>query len=114
MRGINQADLLQRFNMYFLGVRRIVASLTFLHDLLHNCLDCPPLLDSINFHVPRISSCSFVPFYCGKARTNIYLKSPIYLMCKNANDYCADCDLFVTKSFHTISGHLYRLPSLPV
>jgi hypothetical protein len=43
MRGINQADLLQRFNMYFLGVRRIVASLKFLHDLLHNCLDCAPL-----------------------------------------------------------------------
>jgi hypothetical protein len=40
MRGISQADLLQRFNMYSLGVGRIVASLKFLHDLLHNCLDC--------------------------------------------------------------------------
>jgi hypothetical protein len=35
-------------------------------------------------------------------------------MCENANDFCADCDLFVTKSFHTISGHLHRLPPLPV
>jgi hypothetical protein len=77
MRGINQADLLQRFNMHSLGVRRIIAaSLKFLHDLLHNCLDCPSY---INFHVPRISSRSFVPFYCDKARTNIYF-SPIYLM----------------------------------
>jgi hypothetical protein len=56
MPGINQADPLQRFNMYSLGVRRIVVSLKFLHDLLHNCLDCPPLLEYINFHVPRISS----------------------------------------------------------
>jgi hypothetical protein len=47
MRGISQADLLQRFNMYSLGVGRIVASLKFLHDL-H---DSPPLLDYINFHV---------------------------------------------------------------
>jgi hypothetical protein len=90
--------------MYSLGVRRIVASVKFLHDLLHNCLDCPSLLDYIN--VPRISSRSF---YCDKARTNIYIKSPIYLMCKNANNYCADCDLFVTNSFHMISGHLYCL-----
>jgi hypothetical protein len=30
-----------------------------------------------------------------KVRTSIYIKSPIYLMCKNANDYCADCDLFL-------------------
>jgi hypothetical protein len=109
IQGIDQAVLLQRFNMYSLGVRRIVASVKFLHDLLHNCLDCPPLLDYINFYVPRISSRSFVPFYCDKARTNIYIKSSIYLMCKNANDYCADCDLFVTNSFHMISGHLYCL-----
>jgi hypothetical protein len=58
--------------MYSLDVRRIVASLTFLDDLVHNCLDCPPLLDYINFHVPRISSRSFVHFYCDKARTNTY------------------------------------------
>jgi hypothetical protein len=68
IQGIDQAVLLQRFNMYSLGVRRIVASVKFLNDLLHNCLDCPPLLDYINFYVPRISSRSFVPFYCDKAR----------------------------------------------
>jgi hypothetical protein len=48
---------------------------------------------------------------CCYDKKNIYIKSPIYLMCKNANDYCADCDLFlfVTNSFHIISGDLYCL-----
>lgn len=93
VRGIEYNCLLERFDFVSLDLRRKCASLSFLYKLLHHKIDCPELLAQINFYTPRLQSRQNVFFYNNRARTNILLKSPIYVMSENYNNICQLCDI---------------------
>lgn len=93
-RGCDQTYLLNRFNFDSLQFRRQFYSVKFLYLLIHNRVDCPPALSQLNFLVPRAASRNPLTFYCQPARTNIMLKSPIFVICSNYNSICDTCDIF--------------------
>lgn len=92
-RGIDHSELLHRCHLHSLEIRRFGFSVTFLHKLLHNNLACPLLLSKIPFHVPRLHCRTHSSFYCKRNRTDIMLKSPIFVMCKNYNTIANLCDI---------------------
>lgn len=52
--SFNHSDLLEIFEMLSLGKRRQLAYLVLLYDMLHSSLDCPDLLQQINFLIPDL------------------------------------------------------------
>lgn len=92
-RGINYSYLVERFNFTSLDIRRKCASLSFLYKLLHHQIDCPDLLAQMNFYIPRLQSRQNIVFYSSRARTNILLRSPIYVMSENFNNISDLCDI---------------------
>lgn len=92
-RGIDNDYLLQCFNLQSLEARRKYYSLSFLHKLLHNEIDCSDLLSALNFLVPRQQSRQYLTFHIDTARTNVFFKSPIHTMCINFNSISHLCDI---------------------
>lgn len=92
-RGIDNNYLLQCFNLQSLETRRKYNSLAFLHKLLHNEIDCSDLLAALNFLVPRQQSRQNLTFHIDTARTNVFFKSPIHVMCINFNSISYLCDI---------------------
>nr|CAI5870437.1 unnamed protein product [Callosobruchus analis] len=95
--GFPQTSLLCRFNIQSLEIRRVCAALTFLYKLLHNQVDSCDILSQLNFSVPGANTRSFNTFYCDRARTNLYIKSPIYFMCNSFNCISSKCDINADK-----------------
>lgn len=93
VRGVPYIPLINRFELVSLDLRRKCAFLTFLYKLLHNQIDSPELLGQLNFSVPRLSNRHNLTFYCNTPRTNMLLKSPVYVMCSNFNKLCHVCDI---------------------
>ena len=95
-RGVNQLDLLNRFNFLPLKNARTCASLLFLYKLCNNCIDCPELLVKLNFLVPRVSTRNTDLFYLNTPNTNLFKKSPLYQTCSHYNTVHnqANIDLF--------------------
>lgn len=91
--GINHVELLNRFNMQALQVRRNVSLIRFLYNLLNNKIDCSILLAKIKFRISRGNSRQQALFYCDTPRTNILTKSPINLMCGLYNKIGNSCDI---------------------
>lgn len=85
IRGYDHRMLLQSFNITSLAARRGVRSVTYLYDLLHNRVDSPALLEHIPFKASSIITRRDVTFYCPAPRSNVLLKSPIYMICQNFN-----------------------------
>lgn len=92
-RGYNHEILLSRFDVPSLQSRRIMNSVTFLYNLLHNKIDCSSLLELINFRVPQFNARQNNTFYIPNARTNVLKKSPIYVMCQNFNNISNQSDI---------------------
>lgn len=92
-RGVAYEILTSRFNIQTLHFRRHCASISFLYKLLHGGIDCSALLSQINYYVPGFNSRSTAVFYCSRARTNLCLKSPLYVMCSNFNKISHLCDI---------------------
>ena len=94
VRGVDQMQLLSRFNELPLSTRRQIQSIKFLYKLLHNAIDCPFLLNEVSFRVPRIGSRHRADFSLDLARSNIVQQSPIYLMCSSFNTISNICDIY--------------------
>lgn len=92
-RGIDQEYLLGRFNLHSLQYRRTLAAVIFLYKLLHSKIDSSDVLAYIQFRVPSVNTRLNVTFACPIARTNLILKSPIYLMCNAFNQISGECDI---------------------
>lgn len=92
-RGYDHKLLLERFKIQPLHTRRILHSLSFLFKLFHANVDSPSLLGSFNIRVPRFGSRDDCMFYCQNARTNVLVKSPIYVMANNYNHISRHCDI---------------------
>ena len=93
MRGIAHSVLTSRFDKQTLGHRRLLSSLTFLYNLLHNTVDAPILLYMLHFQIPRQNLRINQTFYCNNARTNTLVKSPMYVMSDNFNKIAHLCDI---------------------
>nr|CAH7765605.1 unnamed protein product [Callosobruchus chinensis] len=111
-RGTEYSILLNTHSFVSLNTRRILNSLGFLHDLLHNNIICEYLLSKISFHVPLRSSRHSLTFYCDVSRTNVMRKSPVTVMCTNFNSLSDICDINLsTKNqlFERLLAHTHNL-----
>ena len=86
-RGVDYAALLLRHDIQSLQMRREIRSRTFLDRLVQGFIDCPSLLSSVMFHVPRISSRAVAVYRTPSARTNVGIRAPIGHMTRNANRF---------------------------
>lgn len=91
-RGYDNQLLLREFSMTSLETRRGVLGVTFLHKLLNNKIDCPELFRFIRFYVPQYRARHVPMFSLPFPNLNVMLKSPFYVMCKNANLVSNECD----------------------
>lgn len=91
--GTPQVNLLNRFCMDSLLVRRTICCLTFLWNLLNNFIDCPQILYTLSFLTPRLSCRSHDFFYIAPPRTNIRMNSPIIRMCTTYNSVHHSVDI---------------------
>lgn len=100
-RGTNHLQLLNRFSLLPLELKRIIMHLKFLYGLLHNQIDSIALLESVNLRVPFFQSRSQLTFTYKTPRINAMYNSPVQRMCRYFNIYCSSCDIFY-QTFNSI------------
>ena len=66
-------------------------------------MDCSELFSVLNFRTPRESERFCRLFDCPRARTNIMLKSPLFIMTNTFNRIANECDIF-RDSLGTVLG----------
>lgn len=94
VRSFDQSKLLDEFEISSLNFRRIIAWITFLYKLLHGKIDAPHILSRISIHVPRSNLRFSIDFKLSQCRTNVGIKSPLNIICKNANLIGHQCDIY--------------------
>lgn len=92
-RGYPNGLLLREFESISLAKRRILAALIFLIKLVRGNIDCAALFSQIQFRVPRPGSRYDGVFLCPQPRTNIMLKSPVFVMTRSFNLICREFDI---------------------
>lgn len=92
--GIPERELLRRHSVCSLEDRRTVSQLKFLHNILHNKVDCSDILNQLNFLVSRAAARQADTFYVPTPRTNICKFSPISRMCNAYNAHQERFDIF--------------------
>lgn len=110
LQGIPYHTLIERHDMLSLNIRRKIATLIFLWKLMHSKIDCNDLVQQFNFYVPRLNTRVNIFFRCKTARTNLYLKSPLYSMCSLFNSICHTCDLATSTQKEIIEIAHLNLP----
>lgn len=95
--GFPQETLLEKFELLSLSDRRMHFSISYLHKILHNTLDCSELLGKLNFHVPQFPSRQVQCFYLPTARTNILKYSPLHNLCLSYHNRQPEFDIFCSK-----------------
>lgn len=91
--GADNNVLLNMFNLNSLKTRRDCAAVGFIYNLINYNIDCPFLLNKVNFLVPRLESRQNNTFLCNTVRTNVMTKSPICNMCNIFNNISRLCDI---------------------
>lgn len=85
-------------NQYYmldtLECRRHIISVMFLYNLVNLNLDNEDLLSYFTVRIPREGLRGSVSFFCGTARTNCLVQSPVYRMCRLYNQCCSHLDIF--------------------
>nr|CAI5844474.1 unnamed protein product [Callosobruchus analis] len=92
-RGANHSNLLAKFDVQPLELRRDNYGLKFLYKLVHSEIDSGYLLSKLNFYVPKPSSRRCCTFYQSMPRTNLLAKAPLHVMCSNFNSVSEHCDI---------------------
>ena len=72
-------------NLDLLSVRRDVAKATFVSDLLQSSIDCPEILQLVDFNIRRRSLRTHYFLRIPRARTNYGQREPITSMCRVFN-----------------------------
>lgn len=93
-RGYANELLREEFQVMSLEKRRIVSSLKFFVQLINGKVDCALLLDQIRFRDRRPGCRYDVAFWCPQARTNVMIKSPLYVMTSCFNKVCSEFNMF--------------------
>lgn len=89
---LNKFNLLSRFNIDTLDLRRKLTSITFVYKSPHSRVDSSELLSPINSFIRPVNTRKSRAFYFDRAR-NLYLKYPIYRMCHEFNAICDSCGI---------------------
>lgn len=92
--GTDNNTLLARFELLSLDNRRTYNSCLFAYKLVNHLIDCPELLAQLNFRIPQQNTRNELCFYPPTPRLNTMIKSPIYSMCNNFNQFCSTSDIF--------------------
>lgn len=88
-------DRLRHFNMVSLVVRRNILDIIFLYKVVRNLIDCPNILNKINFRVPRKIPRYPVPlFNTPCARTNIRAHAALCRLPEAYNKISKEIDIF--------------------
>lgn len=94
--GIDQGQLLARFNCVSMARRRDMQGVLFLFKLLNGLIDSSDILQKIYFRASTASTRSTSLFYFPSARTNVLMFSPLYRMCRSYEEVEEDIDIFNT------------------
>lgn len=90
------SDILRELNLLSLEHRRVVLDLCFLHKLINGNMNCPEILQLINFNLndrrTRNSELFKIPFH----HTNYGQNEPISRLLRTANSFHKNIELFGT------------------
>lgn len=100
--GYEHDRLLDEFGFLSLAQRRKIIGLGLLHGLVNGVVNCPYLLQCLNFNIPRTSGRRFVVFYTECPRTNVLKNSPMSRLCTLYNSLAEHCEL------HGLSSYTFR------
>ena len=84
-RNVDYDTLLSEHSFPSLTTRRNLSFAHFGWKIIHNKIDCPPLLSKINFHVPRLNSRHSYTFEIPTPCTNILWKCPLINICRQTD-----------------------------
>lgn len=93
-RGTSNQLLRERFCMESLESRRCTASVVTLYKVMSGTIDSPELLECVKIMAPGTAARRHRIFSLPRARTNLMLKSPIYVMLKLGNCVHEAGDIF--------------------
>lgn len=85
--SLSYTQRLSMLGLDSLETRRIFLTILFGHKIIRNELDCPDLLESINFRVPPRNTRLAAPFLTHKYRTDIGHNSPTNRVMSYLNTY---------------------------
>ena len=91
-------SLCQLIRLDTLLVRRDVSKALFVADLIQNRIDCPSLLQALNFNVSRRSLRMFSVFRIPRARTNYGFNEPVSSMCRVFNQCYSIFDYHLSRA----------------
>lgn len=94
VQGFPNSELLDRFGVASLEDRRNVASIIFFIKLLRGGIDCGQLRSEVVVNVPAKTLRNNRLFVLPSARTNVMLRSPLYVMFKRGNILNQHRDVF--------------------
>lgn len=77
-----------------LSHRRYINDITFLYKLLHHQIDCPELLNSLNFHIPSLHTRKCLTFSKKSYPTNYNKYSSIPRLMETINNLPSDFDIY--------------------
>ena len=87
-------DRLKYFNMITLGQRRDLLDIMFLYKLLRNKIDCPNLLDKINFRIPYRHPRKPISLLVPPIKKTVFgANTVIPRLCKLYNKTCDSIDI---------------------
>lgn len=100
-------DMLSNYNVSTLSNRRTYLDLMTLYKICNNVIDCPNLLELINFKIPPRATRFNNLFHISRTRTNAGVRDPIRRMCElfDLNLTLKDSDIF-SDTCSTFSGKL--------
>ena len=90
LHGVPTRVLLDQHNVMGLESRRDKLAAKFIWKLLRGEYIAPELLEDVTVYVPGYSLRSAPTFYMPTPRTNVLKYSPLYNMCRAAQDLCSD------------------------
>ena len=95
--GYPNVCLLNEFNLNLLEERRRYFDAVFVMNTLNNRIDCPGILERINFRIPRVGSRKNDTFYVMTSMKCVKFNAPIPRMCRTINNLSHSIDIFNCK-----------------
>lgn len=99
--SVNYSNILSSLNLETLESRRKKTDLIFLFKLLNNVIDCPEILNSIQFNIPSYNLRKFLVFNVPISTTNYNYFSPLNRILRLGNKVEFD---FFSDKFSTLKG----------
>jgi hypothetical protein len=94
VRGYAYTCLINEFQLEPLYVRRQIASVLYLHRIVHCKIDCSELVEMLKFRIPKLGIRYSATFCNQLSSTNYHQNSPIIAMCTLYNQLQLFADIF--------------------